>query len=67
MIFPERESFHSNKKRLPEVEVYWYDGGLKPMLPKGWPEGKELTPGGAIYYGENDVLITGSKGHEPFC
>ena len=25
---------------MPEVEVHWYDGGMMPERPKGFPEGK---------------------------
>ncbi len=27
---------------MPEVEVHWYDGGMMPNRPEGFPEGKEL-------------------------
>jgi hypothetical protein len=27
------------------------------MLPEGWPEGKVLNPGGAIFYGTKDTMI----------
>lgn len=68
MVFPEREITGPKKMKQPEVEVIWYDGGLRPMVPKGWPAGKEMNikGGGAIYYGEKDVLVTGSKGSDPW-
>lgn len=42
MIFPARENMP--KVSMPEVEVHWYDGGLLPERPKGFPEGKPLMP-----------------------
>ncbi|MEL6043056.1 gfo/Idh/MocA family oxidoreductase, partial [Bacteroides faecis] len=45
MIFPARDNMP--KVALPEVEVHWYDGGMMPERPKGFPEGKQLMgPGG---------------------
>lgn len=32
--FPARDNMP--KVAMPEVEVYWYDGGMKPMRPKGF-------------------------------
>ena len=34
--FPARDNMP--KVAMPEVEVYWYDGGMKPMRPKGFPQ-----------------------------
>ena len=31
---------------MPEVEVHWYDGGMMPDRPKGFPEGKQLMQSG---------------------
>ena len=38
MIFPARENMP--KVAMPEVEIHWYDGGMMPERPKGFPEGK---------------------------
>ena len=38
--FPARDNMP--KVAMPEVEVYWYDGGMKPMRPKGFPQNKNL-------------------------
>lgn len=66
MIFPERENLP--KVTLPEVEVNWYDGGITPVLPPGWPEGKELNMigGATIFYGSKDILVCGCYGRDPF-
>ncbi len=54
--------------KLPEVDVYWYDGGIKPMLPEGWPEGKNPNDrgGGVLFHGSKDTLICGCYGVNPW-
>ena len=67
MIFPARENMP--KVAMPEVEVHWYDGGMMPERPKGFPEGKQLMgPGGGltIFHGTKDTLICGCYGQNPF-
>ena len=73
LTFPERmanrqwKGMEDNEK-LPPVDVYWYDGGIKPMLPKGWPDGKNPNNGGGgtIFHGTKDTLICGSYGRDPW-
>ena len=67
MIFPARDNMP--KVALPEVEIHWYDGGMMPERPKGFPEGKQLMgPGGGltIFHGTKDTLICGCYGEQPF-
>lgn len=54
--------------QLPQVDVYWYDGGIKPMLPDGWPDGKNPNDsgGGVIFHGTKDKLICGCYGVNPW-
>jgi hypothetical protein len=54
--------------KLPEVDVYWYDGGIKPMLPEGWPDGRDPNDsgGGVIFHGTKDSLICGCYGVNPW-
>ena len=57
------------KLAMPEVEVHWYDGGMMPNCPEGFPEGKELMgPGGGltIFHGTKDTLVCGCYGQQPF-
>ena len=65
MTFPERG--RANKIKLPEVDVSWYDGGIKPALPKGWPSGKDpnKSGGGTFFYGTKGILHAGCYGVEP--
>ena len=64
--FPARPSMP--KVAMPEVEVIWYDGGLKPMRPAGMPAGKDLNynGGGVIFHGTKDTLICGCYGANPW-
>lgn len=64
--FPARDNMP--KVAMPEVEVTWYDGGLKPMRPKGMPANKDLNVkgGGVIFHGTKDTLICGCYGAEPW-
>ncbi len=66
LVFPERMS--SRNVTLPEVEVIWYDGGLQPDKPEGWPEGKDMNNdgGGVIFHGTKDKIICGCYGKEPW-
>ncbi|MEN8186317.1 MAG: Gfo/Idh/MocA family oxidoreductase [Bacteroidota bacterium] len=73
LTFPERNPKHAWKgmntnEKLPEVDVHWYDGGIKPLLPKGWPDGKNPNDGGggAIFHGTKDTLVCGSYGRNPW-
>ena len=65
-VFPARDNMP--KVAMPEVEVYWYDGGLQPMRPEGVPAGKNLNDsgGGVIFHGTKDTLICGCYGVNPW-
>ncbi|MCD7969733.1 MAG: Gfo/Idh/MocA family oxidoreductase [Alistipes sp.] len=66
LTFPARGKKYSVK--LPEVDVYWYDGGLQPPRPAGVPDGKNLNDqgGGVIFHGTKDTLICGCYGVNPW-
>ena len=65
-VFPARDNMP--KVAMPEVEVIWYDGGLKPERPAGLAQGKDLNyqGGGVIFHGTKDTLICGCYGREPY-
>jgi len=65
LTFPSRG--RQGKMKLPEVDVHWYDGGIKPMLPDNWPAGKNPNKngGGTFFYGTKDILHVGCYGLEP--
>ncbi|MDR0995598.1 MAG: gfo/Idh/MocA family oxidoreductase, partial [Tannerella sp.] len=65
--FPERNNLP--KVAMPEVEVNWYDGGMMPDRPKGFPQGKELMGGDGgltIFYGTKDTLVCSCYGAKPW-
>lgn len=68
MVFPERPAPKGSKVKYPEVEVTWYDGGLQPVKPEGWPDGRDMNDdgGGTIFYGTKDVLVCGCYGKDPW-
>jgi predicted dehydrogenase len=52
-------------KRGP-VKLTWYDGGLMPPTPEGWPPQLKMDPGGGVLYiGERGMLIHGTYGDKP--
>ena len=65
-VFPARDNMP--KVAMPEVEVIWYDGGLKPERPAGLAPGKDLNMhgGGVIFHGTKDTLICGCYGRDPY-
>jgi predicted dehydrogenase len=65
LTFPARAKV--GKINMPEVDVYWYDGGTKPMLPDNWPAGKNPNKqgGGTFFHGTKDILHVGCYGVQP--
>lgn len=65
-VFPARDNMP--KVAMPEVEVWWYDGGLRPDIPEGVPAGKDLNDDGGcvIFHGTKDTLICGCYGKDPW-
>jgi hypothetical protein len=68
LTFPERVAPKGAKIKYPEVTVTWYDGGLQPPKPAGWPAGKNMNDGGGgvIFHGSKDTLICGCYGKNPW-
>lgn len=67
LTFPSRDNMP--KVGLPEVIVHWYDGGMMPDRPAGFPQGKQLMGSGGgltIFHGTKDTLICGCYGAEPW-
>ena len=67
LTYPAREN--RPKVAMPEVEVYWYDGGIMPDRPEGFPEGRRLMGSGGglnIFYGTKDTLLCGCYGENPW-
>ncbi|HEX2968957.1 MAG TPA: Gfo/Idh/MocA family oxidoreductase [Bacteroidales bacterium] len=68
LTYPARQAAKTAKMKLPQVEVIWYDGGLQPAKPEGWPAGKNMNDqgGGVIFHGTKDKLICGCYGVRPW-
>ncbi|MGD0341256.1 MAG: Gfo/Idh/MocA family oxidoreductase [Bacteroidales bacterium] len=68
LTFPERVAPKGSKIKYPQVEVIWYDGGLQPPKPVGWPAGKNMNNngGGTVFHGTKDTLICGCYGKDPW-
>jgi predicted dehydrogenase len=61
--FPSRDNLP--RLALPEVRVYWYDGGILPSRPDLIPSGLSLMDdglGGCIFVGSKDTLFCGCGG-----
>jgi len=62
-VFPSRDNLA--KVAMPEVKVYWYDGGLFPNRPDLLPDGTNLMAdglGGCLFIGSKDTLYCGCGG-----
>ena len=47
---------------LPPVRLNWYDGGLRPPRPEGWPQQEEYPADGILFYGSDGVLFSKFSG-----
>jgi len=63
--FPARAA--KGKVKMPEVKVYWYDGGLLPDRPKELKDGEMMGDenGGIIFTGTKGKIMTGCYGMNP--
>ena len=68
LTYPARTPSGNMKVNLPEVVVNWYDGGIRPEMPDGWPAGRNMNDagGGVIFYGTKDILVAGCYGVRPW-
>jgi len=66
LTFPARDKY--KKVKMPEVEVTWYDGGIQPLMPEGWPAGTDMNNhgGGVLFHGTKDTLVCGCYGRDPW-
>lgn len=64
--FPERKGME--KVGMPEVDVYWYDGGLYPDRPDMMKDGDKFLNdgmGGCMFVGSQDTLMCDTGGFNP--
>ena len=53
---------------MPDVDVYWYDGGLFPDRPANMPDGEKFLNdgmGGCMFIGSKDTLMCDTGGFNP--
>jgi predicted dehydrogenase len=54
------------KGSRPALELYWYDGSMKPPTPAELEaENKELEPEGMMFVGDQGKILAGFRGEEP--
>jgi predicted dehydrogenase len=41
---------------MPALRLKWFDGGLQPPAPPGFPAGEKLPPNGVIFYGDKGIM-----------
>jgi predicted dehydrogenase len=63
--FPERPP--KGKVKMPELKVYWYDGGLLPDRPEELEDGEMMgdSLGGLVFVGTKGKIMTGCYGANP--
>lgn len=47
------------------VRAMWYDGGLRPPVPDGWPLDQEMPGRGTLFVGDKGVMICPGLGGKP--
>ena len=59
-----RFSFAAKGDR-PALELFWYDGGMKPPTPDELEGGGELEPEGMMFVGDAGKILAGFRGERP--
>ncbi len=58
--------FGRHGRRRAPVRVTWYDGGLQPPAPEGWPASEPLPGRGVYFVGDRGTLVSLGLGAPPF-
>jgi len=58
-----RFQFAAKGRRAP-LEIFWYDGSMKPPTPEELGNA-ELTPEGMLFVGDKGKILAGFRGEEP--
>jgi hypothetical protein len=53
------------KGNRPGLDIFWYDGSMKPPTPEELDESKELEPEGMMFVGDKGKILAGFRGEEP--
>jgi hypothetical protein len=69
LAYPRASSIHwefPEREEMPPVTLHWYDGGLRPPLPRELEEDSEDMPGeGLLFVGDDGKILAGFSGQEP--
>ncbi len=67
-LTPHAEICHfafGRRGRRPPVTATWYDGGMRPPTPEGWPANEPLPGRGVLFVGDKGVLVSPGLGAAP--
>lgn len=64
LTYPARPKPANIKINLNEIQVTWFDGGLKPQFPDNWPVDR-VQNSGVLFHGTKDTLVCGEYGTDP--
>ena len=67
LVYPARDNMP--KVALPQVEIHWYDGGIMPDRPEGFPQNRALMGSGGglnIFHGTKDKILCGCYAGGPW-
>jgi hypothetical protein len=53
------------KGNRPALDIFWYDGSIKPPTPEELEASKELEPEGMMFVGDKGKILAGFRGEEP--
>jgi hypothetical protein len=53
------------KASRPALDIFWYDGSMKPATPEELEEGRELEPEGMMFVGDKGKILAGFRGEDP--
>jgi predicted dehydrogenase len=53
------------KGKRPAVDLFWYDGSMKPPTPEELEGGAELEPEGMMFVGDKGKVLAGFRGENP--
>ena len=54
------------RPHLPAVELFWYDGGMKPRLPEQLEsQNAEISREGILFVGDQGAIMAGFQGQDP--
>lgn len=56
---------YGQRGNRPPVDVTWYDGGLRPRTPKGWPADETMPGRGILFVGDKGMMICSGLGESP--